>query len=69
MDEKDLNEYQTGFGYLYDSDIISKLFWSIFDDKILDTAKITKVIINNIKSYLDTFHVFISNIHRHIEQK
>ena len=66
VDEKDLNEYQTGFGYLYDSDIISKLFWSIFDDEILDTAKITKV---KIKSYLLISNLFISTIYRHIEPK
>ena len=43
VDEKDLNEYQTGFGYLYDSDIISKLFWSIFDQQqLLDTTKLAK---------------------------
>ena len=53
VDEKDLTEYETGFGYLYDSDIICKLFWSIFDDKLLDTTKIAKV-----TSFSYHFHVF-----------
>lgn len=43
VEEKQLRGYMKGFGHLYDGEIISKLFWSIFDPKVLDTAAIAKV--------------------------
>eukprot|EP01083_Nonionella_stella_P278008 945296_1 len=46
VDEADLNEYHSGFAHLYSSDVISSLFWGMFDDdKLLQMSATYRTIV------------------------